>query len=97
MRLHAAGAIDDDDLTAGMREIRDRLAVIDSRLAASDQPDPLAEFRDRPAAAVWESLSLPRRRAVVQLLIGSIVILPAGRKGQRFDPDTIGIEWREQG
>ncbi len=96
MRLHAAGAIDDDDLTAGMREIRDRLAVIDSRLAASDQPDPLAEFRDRPAAAVWESLSLPRRRAVVQLIIGSIVILPAGRKGRGFDPDTISIEPREQ-
>ena len=39
------------------REIRDRLGVIDAQLAVSDQPDPLAEYRDAPARAVW----MPRR------------------------------------
>ena len=93
MRMHAAGDIDDSDLAAGMRVIRDRLALIESRLAASDQPDPLAEFRDRPAAAVWESLSLPRKRAVVRLLC-TVTILPAGRKGRGFDPTTVRVEPR---
>jgi hypothetical protein len=93
MRMHAAGAIDDGDLAAGMKEIRARLAQIDAQLAVSDQPDPLAEFRDRPAAAVWESLPLPRRRAVVRLL-ATVTILPAGRKGRGFDPSTVRVEPR---
>jgi site-specific DNA recombinase len=90
MRMHAAGDIDDADLAAGMRVIRDRLAAVESQLAASDQPDPLAEFRDRPAAAVWESLTLPRKRAVVRLLM-RVTILPAGRKGRRFDETSVRV------
>ena len=43
-----------------MREIRDRLKVIEAQLAQTDQPDPLAEFRGQPAGAVWASLPLPR-------------------------------------
>jgi len=93
MRMHAAGDIDDADLAAGMRAIRDSQAVIDAQLAASDQPDPLAEFRDRPAAAVWESLSLARKRAVVRLLV-TVTILPAGRKGRGFDHGSVRIERR---
>jgi len=96
MRLHAAGDIDDADLAAGMRAIRDRLAAIESQLAASDEADPLAEFRDgRPAGAVWAELGIARRRAVVQTLIGAVVIKPAGRRGQGFDPATVFYVWAE--
>jgi site-specific DNA recombinase len=104
MRMHAAGAIDDDDLAAGMREIRSRLAAIDAQLAASDQPDPLAEFRGQPAVTVWKSLGLPRQRAVVQALIRSITILPTAKgrpagwqPGQPyFDVASVRIEWMPQ-
>jgi len=92
MRLHAAGDIDDADLAAGMREIRDRLAVIGAQLAVSDQPDPLAEFRDAPARAVWNALSLPRKRAIVRLLM-DITILPTSRRGPGFDPDSVRVRW----
>ena len=96
MRLHAAGDIDDADLAAGMRAIRDRLAAIDSQLAASDEADPLAEFRDgQPAETVWAELGMARRRAVVQTLIGAVVIKPAGRRGQGFDPATVFYVWAE--
>jgi len=92
MRLHAAGDIDDADLAAGMRAIRDRLARIDAQLAASDEADPLAEFRQgRPAGVVWDGLSVARRRAVVQTLMAGIVINRAGRRGQGFDPDTLEV------
>jgi site-specific DNA recombinase len=92
MRLHASGAIDDDDLALGMKEIKDRLDVVNAQLAASDEPDPLAEFRDRPAAAVWESLSLPRKRAVVRLL-AEVTIMPTTRRGKGFDPDSVSVTW----
>jgi hypothetical protein len=39
---------------------------------------------------------MPRRRAIVQVLLDSIVIKRAGRKGQGFDPDTIKVRWNEE-
>ena len=50
--LFAADVVTETQLTSGTKVIRERLAVIDTQLAASDQPDPLTEFRDWPAAAV---------------------------------------------
>lgn len=93
MRLHAAGDIDDADLAAGMREIRDRLKVVESQLAACDEPDPLAEFRDKPAEAVWKSLSLPRKRAIVRLLV-DITFLPVTQRGPGFDPRSLAVVWK---
>ena len=40
----------------GMRTIRDRLSVVEAQIHASSEPDPLAEFRDRPAGTTWKSL-----------------------------------------
>lgn len=91
VRLHAAGVLDDGDLTTGMRVIRKRLADIDRELADSGRADPLAEFRGRPAAEVWMDLGIARRRAVVQVLIASVIIAPAGRRGNRFDPGLVTI------
>ena len=97
MRMHAAGIVDDADLAVGLRAIRAQLAQIDRELAAAaDQPDPLAEFRGKPAAAVWMELGIARRRAVVQVLIESVIIQPSGRRGNRFHPDTVEVAWRVQ-
>jgi site-specific DNA recombinase len=92
--LYAADAIDDDALASGTKVIRDKLASIDSQLAVSDAPDPLAEFRDNPAGVVWDSLSIARRRTIVKKLFESITIMPSGRRGAGFDPSTIVIRWR---
>jgi hypothetical protein len=50
MRMHASGAIDDADLAEGLKEIKRRLGTITATLAATTEPDPLAEFRDQPDA-----------------------------------------------
>lgn len=92
MKMHAAGLIDDNDLLVGLREIKERLAVIDAQLATSDKPDPLAEFRDKPAEVVWESLSLARRREVVKLLV-RVEFLPVKRRGPGFDPESVAVDW----
>ena len=87
----------DADAAATIRKWDKRLAGIEAQLAVSDQPDPLPEFRTgEPARAVWESLPLPRRRAIVQVLLDSIVIRRAGRKGSAFDPETIKVRWVEE-
>lgn len=91
MRMHAEGLVDDADLAAGLRVIRDKMAAIDAQLAVTDTPDPLEEFRNRPAEVVWESLPLSRKRDVVKLLI-TVTFLPMGRKGRGFDPDSLKVE-----
>jgi len=90
IRMHSAGVIDDEDLARGMREIRDRLAVVEAQLRACDEPDPITEFRDNPAETVWKSLSLARKRAIVKLL-ADITIKPASRRGPGFDPDSVDV------
>ena len=75
---------------AGVRQERKRidarLAAIAAELAASDQADPLPEFRsaDVDAAAVWASLGLARQRAIVRLLY-DIEIQPGQRGGRMSD------------
>lgn len=93
-QLHTEGLITGTELAADLREIQARLNTIDVQLADSDQPDPLAEFRGRPADVVWAELSIARRRAVAQVLIESVVINRAGRRGQGFDPATVQVTWR---
>jgi DNA invertase Pin-like site-specific DNA recombinase len=90
--MHALGEIDDDDLKRGMRKIRDRLAVVEAQISASDEPDPLAEFRDKPADVVWKGLSLARKRVVLGLL-ADVTILPTAHRGRAgFDPDSVRID-----
>ncbi len=88
--LHAAGDIDDDDLRRGMRKIRDRLAIVETQLRECDAPDPIAEFRDKPAKAVWDSLSIARKRAIVKLL-ADVVIMATTQRGRGFDPDSVVV------
>ena len=83
--------ITEKQYASGTKDIRARLAQIAAQLAASSKPDPLPEFRKGlPAAEVWDSMSLPRRRAVVRELM-TVTILPAQRKGNRFDPASLDI------
>jgi hypothetical protein len=76
-----------------MRTIRDRLSVVEAQIHASSEPDPIAEFRDKPAESVWKSLTLPRKRAVVKLLV-DVTLEPTSRRGPGFDPDSLDIQWR---
>ena len=95
IRMHALGDLTDDELTTGMRTIRDRLSVVEAQIHASSEPDPIAEFRDKPAEAVWKSLTLPRKRAVIKFL-ADVTFLPTSRRGPGFDPNSLSIAWREQ-
>jgi DNA invertase Pin-like site-specific DNA recombinase len=94
VRMHAAGDLDDAELSEGLREIKRRRDAIAAALAAGSAPDPLAEFRDTAdVAGVWFALPLARQRVIVKRLAG-ITLLP-GRKGapRRFDPATVVFDW----
>ena len=54
----------------------------------------LAGMTGADTRAAWEAASLDRQRAVLAALIDRIVIEPAERQGQRFDPDRLAVDWR---
>ena len=93
MQLHAAGAIDDTDLADGLRALRDRLDVVNAQLAVSDQPDPLAEFRDVPATTAWPRLPLSRKRTITRKL-ATVTFLPVIKRGPGFDEDSVRVEFK---
>ena len=93
MRLHARGDLTDADLAEGAREIRDLTAKAEVQLAAASRTDPLAEFRDRPADVVWDSLPIARKRAVVRLL-ADITFVPVAPSGPKFSPESVRITWK---
>jgi site-specific DNA recombinase len=97
VRMHALGEIDDSDLVTGLRAIRDRLSVIEAQLAQADKPDPIPEFRHHgPTRQIWASLGLPRKRAIIRMLV-DITMLPTARRGPGFDPDSVRIIVKETG
>lgn len=95
--LVADDGIDEADYVAAVRRLKMRRAEIDAQLAVTDEPDPLADFRGKPAEDVWESITVAQRRLVVQALMSRVVLgLPGARtRGGHLDPATIRIEWRK--
>lgn len=88
MRMHAYGELTDDELTAGLRAIRDRLSAVDAQIHASTETDPIPEFRDQPAEVAWQSLELPRKRALIRLLM-DVTLMPPAKRGRVFDADSV--------
>lgn len=88
--MHALGEINDAELRAGSAARKRRLEAIRAALAATDAPDPLAEFRGRDAREVWESLSMPRKRAVAAAVC-QVTFRPATRRGAGFDPESVQV------
>ena len=80
-----------------MEVIRGQERAITAQLAATDDVDPLPEFRGpRDAAEIWAGLPLARQRAVVQTLFASIVIMPAGKGNRAFNPELIKMTPRPE-
>jgi site-specific DNA recombinase len=93
IRMHALGDLDDGELTTGLRAIRDRLSVVEAQLHASAEADPIPEFRDRPAKVAWESLELPRKRAIIKFLM-DVTLNPPAKRGRVFDCDSVLVTWK---
>jgi DNA invertase Pin-like site-specific DNA recombinase len=94
IRMHALGDLDDGELTTGLRAIRDRLSVVEAQLHASTEADPIPEFRDRPAEVAWESLELPRKRAIIKSLM-DVTLNPPAKRGRVFDCDSVLVAWKD--
>jgi hypothetical protein len=93
-RMLTDDEIEEPEYKRETRRIRGRLAEVVAQLTAPAAPDPLAEFRGRPAREVWGSLPVARRREVARLLV-EVEFRPARLRGPKFDPDGLKVTPRE--
>lgn len=88
----ADGTLTASQLRVATDRLRARLGEVESTMSDAGRVPVLAALVEATdPGAVWETLDLTRRRAVISTLLVPRV-LPA-RKGPGFDPATIEIEW----
>ena len=78
------------------KRLRERLDDVSSRLVSAASGSVLGEFAASGSdpEVWWTSVSLERRRAVVDALC-TVTLLPVGRGRARvFHPDTVPVEWK---
>ena len=91
-----ADNIDAEQFGAASRSTRQKLAEVDRQLADATRTSPAAALVAAGADAweAWESaMSVTQRaQAVEELMV--VTVLPSPRRGMKFSPDHIRIEWR---
>jgi hypothetical protein len=66
------------------------------RRVSRRRPTTALDGLDGPGAlrAAWPELPLTRRRAILAAVVDRIVIGPARRGYNRFDPERVDVTWR---
>jgi DNA invertase Pin-like site-specific DNA recombinase len=88
-RLHAEGVIDGQQLAKGSESARSQLAAIQAALNGMSWLSALDGIAGSPdAAQVWASFDLGRKRAILRETV-TVTVHPAGKRGSRFDYETV--------
>jgi hypothetical protein len=91
---YSDGKIDARQLERITARLRPRIEAAEARARVVDDSPLLDGLIGRDnAAEVWAGLPLPRRRAVIDLLI-DVRIVPARRGARSFDPETVAVVWK---
>ncbi len=92
----ADGVLTASQLRTITTRLRDRLSDVEATMADAGRVDvlgPLVAAGD--VQAVWDSLSIERQRAIIDLLM-VVRVMPPGRGTRNFKPETVVINWRSQ-
>lgn len=90
----ADGSLTASQLRTITARLRERVARADAALADAGRVEVLGSLVSaEDVQAVWDGLSIDRRRAVVALLM-QVTLHPPGRGVRTFRPGSVGIAWR---
>jgi DNA invertase Pin-like site-specific DNA recombinase len=84
-----------DAVTATARPKLEQAEADIRRLTAASSSRVLADIAGGQARARWEALTVTGRRAVLEAIGLRVTLLPVGRRGPGFDPDTVKIERKQ--
>jgi hypothetical protein len=95
-RDYGDGKITRRQLLAANGQLEKRLDGANRSLAAEQRTTALNGFSGKAGALrkAWPSLSIDRRRAVIAAVIDHVVIAPAVKGRNTFDPSLVKVVWR---
>jgi site-specific DNA recombinase len=95
-RAYADQTITMREWLAARRPIEERATVAKKRLSTVNRTTALAPYLGNAAElrGLWPQLTLSRQRAVVAALLDHVMIGPARRGYNRFDPTRLAFNWR---
>lgn len=92
--LLADGVLSTESVRSSSAVLRKRLREIDADLAESVSSSLLAAVADSDdVESAWWDLDIERRRLVLDMLM-TVTIRAVGRGYTRFNPESIGLEWK---
>ena len=92
--LFADGALTASQLKTATEKLSKTLAEVEAKMLDTDKArvfDGVISTAD--PAAVFDGLTLDRKRAVIDVLL-TVTVLPVGKSGRGFNPESVRIEWR---
>src|SRR5690606_36796047 len=90
----AEGHITAAQLRRATEHLRRRLDDVEALRAESARVGALAALlKEADVASAWGALEEEKRRAIIASL-ATIVLYPVGRGRTKFDPSTVGVEWK---
>jgi DNA invertase Pin-like site-specific DNA recombinase len=90
---YGAGRITRREWLSAREQLEQRLAHARRSLDETNGTAALAPFRGNDVRDVWDQLDVERRRAVLNALVGRIIVKPATTTG-KFTADRVDVEWR---
>jgi hypothetical protein len=90
---YADGAMDRKQFRDVNVRVLERLAAIESQIAAAGAASALAIVAREDVRATWQTLSIAQRRGIIATLM-TPVLSPAGRGVRKFRPEPIEIRWK---
>ncbi|WP_291478199.1 recombinase family protein [Corynebacterium sp.] len=93
--LFTDGSIDELQLAAGTKKLKQRIIEIDRELATVRENDPISDIllAGGNLRKLWDSKPADVRSRIIDALM-TVTILPVARRGPGFDPSKVHIEWK---
>jgi DNA invertase Pin-like site-specific DNA recombinase len=82
-----------ESFTAMESALRPKIAEAERRARPRELPPAVATTIGADAAQRWAAASIGTRRGVLDALM-TVTLLPVGRGGRPFDPESVRIEWK---
>ena len=90
---YADGVMDRQQFRAANARVLERLAEIESQIAAAGSASPLAIVAAEDVRATWQGLSIAQRRGIIAALMTPALHL-VGHGTRTFRPESVEIRWR---
>jgi DNA invertase Pin-like site-specific DNA recombinase len=88
------GDISRREWLAARKPLEDRAVRARQAVDTANGTSALVPFRTGDVRVVWDKLDVDRKRVVLDVLIDRIIVNPAARPGQRFQPDRVDVIWK---